>query len=304
MSFHAHPGATSTFPKDSVLPAHTAPAFEATLASIDIPPCPAILGRIRAAMATDAMNFHRLSELICADVALAAGLLKTANSSFFGARNRARTVNGALLMLGLDVTCQAVATLGIRRAFPVNVTFNRFWDASAKIATLSGWLAGRLDACTARPENAYTYGLFRDCGIAVLLHRIDGYEAVLRAANADPFNSFTDAERSRLPTDHALLGSLLAQDWWLPDSMCQAIRSHHDPQALDGSNPTIQTDTLHLMAVGQLAEYLLQQNTGESMTAEWSKLGAHCLTILNLTPDDLPALCTEAALVLKGFDVI
>jgi HD-like signal output (HDOD) protein len=286
------------------MPAHTAPALEATLASIDIPPCPAILGRIRAEMASDTMNFHRLSELICADVALAAGLLKTANSSFFGARNRARTVNGALLMLGLDVTCQAVATLGIRRAFPANVTFNRFWDASAKIATLTGWLSGRLDACTVRAENAYTYGLFRDCGIAVLLHRIPGYEAVLRSANADPLNSFTDAERSRLPTDHALLGSLLAQDWWLPDSMCQAIRSHHDPEALDGSNPTIQADALHLMAVGQLAEYLLQQTTGESMTEEWSKLGTHCLTILNLTPDDLPALCTEAALVLEGFEVI
>lgn len=282
----------------------TAPVLESTLASIEIPPRPAILDKIRAEMNSESMNFQRLSDLICADVALSAGLLKTANSSFFGARNRARTINGALLMLGLDVTCRAIAAISIRRSFPVNVTFNRFWDASAKVATLSGWLSGRLDACKARAEDAYTYGLFRDCGIAILLQRIPSYEVVLREANADTVRSFTDVERAHIPTDHAILGGLMAQDWWLPDTMCQAIRGHHSAHLLDGSDPTVGVVTSHLMAVGQLAEYLLQQSKGESMTAEWGKLGSYCLDVLELSADDLPELCQEAAQALDGFEVI
>lgn len=281
-----------------------APDFESTLASIGIPARPAILDRIREEMRSDNVNFQHLSELICADVALSAGLLMTANSSFFGARPRARTVNGALLMLGLDVACRAVAAISIRRAFPPNATFTRFWDASAKIATLSGWLAGRLDACAARAEDAYTYGLFRDCGIAILLQRIPEYDIVLREANGDSLNSFTDVERKHLPTDHAVLGGLMAQDWWLPETIYHAIRGHHDATLLSRSDSMVSEVTVHLVAVGQLAEYLLQQATGESMTAEWSKLGNQCLNALDLTPDDLPALCREASLVIEGLEVI
>jgi HD-like signal output (HDOD) protein len=165
-------------------------------------------------------------------------------------------------------------------------------------------LSGRLDACKARTEDAYTYGLFRDCGIAILLQRVPKYDLVLRDANTDCVNRFTDIERSRLPTDHAILGGLMAQDWWLPDTMCQAIRGHHDPDLLDGSDPKVGVITQHLIAVGQLAEYLLQQSTGESMTCEWSKLGAHCMDVLELSDDDLAELCREAAIALEGFEVI
>jgi HD-like signal output (HDOD) protein len=159
--------------------------LESSLKDIGIPPRPAILQRISDEMLKDEPDFRRLANIIGADVSLAAGLIKTANSPFFGSRNRVRSVNEALVMLGLDVASRAIAGLILRKVFPASLHLERFWDASARIARLSGWLAKRVGHNKLRQDDAYTFGLFRDCGIPVLLMRFPGYNKVLAAANAE-----------------------------------------------------------------------------------------------------------------------
>ena len=98
-------------------PARMESAFEQSLRDVGIPPRPLILERVGEEMRKEEPNFRHLGELISADVSLAAGLLKTANSSYFGFRSRARTVTQALVMLGLDVTSRAIAGLALRKVF-------------------------------------------------------------------------------------------------------------------------------------------------------------------------------------------
>ncbi|MBK7463529.1 MAG: HDOD domain-containing protein [Betaproteobacteria bacterium] len=269
---------------------------------VDIPPRPAIMDRIRAAMNEDIPNFNYVGQLISADVSLAAGLIKTANSPYFGFRSRARTINEALLMLGLDATCRAVAALCFRQSFPDSARYERFWDASARIAALSGWLAGRLEKSKIRPDNAYTFGLFRDCGIIILLCRFPDYAASLARANQNAELSFTSVEQLDFPTDHSVIGALLAQNWWLSDEMCQAIRHHHDRHAIDMFDSGLAMGSRYLIALSQTAEYLLQQVSGASQTREWEKLGSSSLRLLNLDADDLTELCVEAGALLKTVD--
>ena len=116
--------------------------LEQSIKGIDIPPRPLIIDRVRAAMNEEVPNFKRVGELISADVSLAAGLIKTANSPYFGCQSRARSINEALLMLGLDVTCRAIAAISLRQAFPNSAHYERFWDASADGSMRSGWLTG------------------------------------------------------------------------------------------------------------------------------------------------------------------
>ena len=54
------------------------------LAGIEIPPRPAVLDKVMAEMQSSDPDFRRLANLILADVGLAAGLIKTANSPAFG----------------------------------------------------------------------------------------------------------------------------------------------------------------------------------------------------------------------------
>lgn len=270
---------------DSVLEHH--------ILDIDIPPRPSILASVQAEMAADDPDFRRLEALISADVALAAGLIKTVNSPFFGLNRRASTVHDALMLLGLASTCRAVAAFSLRRAFPDSGHFERFWDSSAKVAGLSGWLTKRLGSLKLRADEAYTYGLFRDCGVVILMRRFPNYQATLKAANAEREAAFTDIERQHLPTDHTVIGRLMAQNWWLPDVLCDAIRHHHDKAYLDGPDTVLNRATRQLMAVSQLAEFLLQKTTGAAHTCEWLKLGPACMNVLDLTAPDLVTLEAE-----------
>lgn len=277
-------------------------ALEDSLRDIGIPPRPAILERIGAEIRKPEPDFRHLSALISADVALAAGLLKTANSPYFGFQVRAKSVMQALLMLGLEVTGRTVAGLILRRIFPPLPALERFWDGSARVARTAGWLVGQFGVRdNVRADEAYTYGLFRDCGIPILLKRFPDYANVLRAANADGERPFTTVEKAHCPTDHALVGCLMAQNWCLPDHFSGAIRHHHDPIALEAGDRCMPANSARLVALAQLAEYLVQRTTRQSATREWEKLGGGCLDLLGLTGHDVePLLRDSSAAVADG----
>jgi len=272
------------------------------IGNIDIPPRPRIIDRIRSAMNEAEPDLRQIGQLISLDVGLAAGLIKTANSPYFGYQNRARSVQDALTMLGLDATSRAVASISLRLAFPDCTGYERFWDASARIAALSGWLAQRLRKPGLRPDDAYTFGLFRDCGIVILLRRFPEYRHTLNHANDCAEQAFTTIEHEDFPTDHTMLGGLLAQDWWLPDEICQAIRNHHDQAAIDLFESGLPLVSRQLIALGQTAERLLQCITGGSHTREWEKLGASCRRLLTLEEAELLELRDEAEILLRTID--
>jgi HD-like signal output (HDOD) protein len=274
--------------------------LESSLYKIGIPPRPAILDRIHAEMQKDEPDFNHLSSMIAADVALAASLISITNSPYFGFRGRVHSPREALMVLGLNVAGKAIAGIVMRHAFPQSPHLERFWDASARIARLSGWLVQRVTKCTLRADDAYTFGLFRDCGIPILLPRFPEYTAILQEANHDTARSFTDIEDIELPTNHAVVGYVLAQSWWLSDETSLSIRHHHNADIL--STPVIppSMNSRQMIAIAQLAEHLLQQHSGLSITQEWVKLGSACLHLLRLAEDDIQKLLAEAIPVIEA----
>ncbi|MDZ4201779.1 MAG: HDOD domain-containing protein [Gallionella sp.] len=269
--------------------------IEHTLRDIGIPPCPAILSRIVTEIRKDEPDFHLLTGIISADVGLAAGLIKTANSPYFGRQQRARTVHEALSILGLNVASQAIAGLIMRNVFPPTPTMNRFWDGSARIARLSGWLSQRLDIRGLAPEDAHTFGLFRDCGIPVLFNRYPDYVEILATANREPQRNFTEIESASLPTNHAVVGDSMARSWWLPEQISLAIRHHHDLDMLHDDSGPLTLTSRRLIATAQFAEHILQRQLGLSLTHEWDKLGGTCVALLQVDEDDLEFLYQDAA---------
>lgn len=267
--------------------------IERSLADIGIPPCPVILDRFMTEARKDEPDFNLMASIISSDVAVSAGLIKTANSAYFGIRQHVRSVNEALAMLGMRTASRAVAGIILRKTFPNVKNLERFWDASARISHLSGWLALHLRIAGLHAEDTYTFGLFRDCGIPVLLGRFPEYEKIQQAASGDPAHSYTDVENASLPTNHAMVGCILAQNWWLPNELCLAIRNHHNLAALKSDKlPML---SRRLIATAQLAEHILSKQMKSDLTQEWPKLGAACLQVLGLDEAELEALCEEAA---------
>jgi len=278
--------------------------LESTLKDSGIPSRPAILDRVHVEMGKDDPDLNLLARIISADVALAGGLISIANSPYFGFHGRVRSVNEALMVLGLDVACRAIAGLILRKLFPATLAMERFWDASASIARLSGWLSQHPDIGTkVHASDAYTYGLFRDAGIAVLLTRFPYYHDVLLHANAEKKLGFTQVEEVQCPTNHTVIGGLLAQSWWLPESISTAIRVHHDYSVLEKDDTTLLPDeTRGLIAIAQFAENIFQHHTGLSKTEEWSKSGEICMQLLEINEEQLAVFYEESAPVLSKYD--
>jgi HD-like signal output (HDOD) protein len=273
---------------------------EKAVIDLGIPPCPAILNKFMVEARKEEPDYHRLASIICSDVSLSASLIKTANSPYFGARQRVRSVNEALVILGLNISSRAVAGIILRKSFPTVPNMERFWDASSRFARLSGWLAQQFEELGVPPEDAYTFGLFRDCGIPVLLKRLPGYNSVLQSANNETEQGFTQVEDAVLPTNHAIVGCVMAQSWWLPEEISLAIRHHHDLSVLETTASPPPLLSRKLIAITQLAEHLVQQQLGLSLTQEWAKLGEACLNLLDIDESQLEALVLEAAPVITA----
>lgn len=269
--------------------------FERSITEIDIPPCPIILNRFMVEVGKNELNFNRLSSIIETDVAISAGLIKTANSPYFGMRQRVRSVQEAIAILGLKASSRALAGIVLRNAFLGMPNLERFWDSSARIARLSGWLAKHYAIPGLLAEDAYTFGLFRDCGIPVLIKRFPHYNKVLAAANHDAELSFVEVEETELPTNHAMVGCMLAQSWWLPEEIFLAIRNHHDLEALKTAHSDTPMLSRKLIATAQLAEHIVQHQLGLSLTQEWEKLGDSCLKLMGIDKEQLEALYAEVA---------
>lgn len=276
--------------------------LERILKENGIPSRPAIIDCIHTEMGKPEPDLNLLARIIGADVALAGGLISIANSLYYGFHGRVRSVNETLMMLGMEVSCRAIAGLILRKLFPMTLVLERFWDASANIARLSGWIAQHPDiGFKIHANDAYTYALFRDAGIAVLLNRFPYYQEVLIKANEEKILSFTEIEEIQSPTNHAMIGSFLAQSWWLPEEVCTAIRLHHEYTVLHESDTTfLPPATRGLIAIAQLAEHIFQQHTSLSMTQEWFKSSEVCLETLELDESQLMALYKESVPVLAN----
>lgn len=287
----------------ATLSAATPPAADAGFESrlhteirnIGIPPRPAILDKVDAEMRKDEPDFRHLADIVGSDVGLAASVIKVANSPFFGFGKQARSVAEALLILGLKTVVHTIAGHALKNTFPRVPSLERFWDSAAQTAHVSGWLAQRLRGrVRVRPEEAYTYGLFRDCGIPVLMIPFTEYPAILAQANGEAQLPFTVIEDRLLSINHAIVGAELAEDWRLPEEIQSAIRHHHDATALAAPLTEPRPQAMQqLIAIAQVAEHLIQENTGLNRTREWGKLGPACLALLDIDDGELAALLTD-----------
>ena len=247
--------------------------LERVALSIGIPPCPAILVSLAAEARKNEPNLITVEQLVSQDVGLSATLLKTVNSPFYGLRSKIGTVRQAIHMLGLTMLTRTLSGLILRQIFSSKdpVSMERFWDSSSKLAIATSLIAKRVRGINR--ESAYTYGLFQNCGIPILMQRFPNYKQTLNAANNSSDCRFTEIEVAAHGTDHATIGYLLTKSWNLPDVISHAIRFHHDHTILAEDQSRHPAESCNLIALGMLADHAVQIHFGQNFSLEWQKCG-------------------------------
>lgn len=169
-------------------------------------------------------------------------------------------------------------------------SLDRFWDRSNYHAIVCGRLARYLRSISA--DGAYTFGLFNDCGIPILIQRFPDYKETLRLANQSE-QSFVAIENERHHTSHALVGAILARSWHLPEIICKAIGDHHSMELLSGTPPAVEGDVSALCAISLIADYIVNDFLHVKQEAEWAQYGAQAMAYLGLGEDELAELRSD-----------
>ncbi len=258
-----------------------------TALDIDFPPCPAVLINIQTEMNQGNPSITKIAEFIVCDVVLAAEVLRTVNSPFYGLRHKVSSILDAIKIIGFTRTLQLVAAASVRQNAPPLPGMNDFWDDSQTIANIACSIARYLNIDS---DLAYLMGLFHDCAIPLLVQRFPDYLYDPRILNPDALN-INVIEDEMFNVNHAQLGSLFARSWYLPDSIIQAIHYHHSDapfaQGLD-------CGTLNLITVNLLAISIHDANCGRKYPS-FGSLEAQVRDYLLLSDDvDYQALIDSA----------
>lgn len=261
---------------------------EKVMRSIDIPTCPGMVTDAMREAQKDEPDLNRLADIIGSDAGMSAAALKLANSPLFGASNRVPSVRKAVERLGIqNVVCVVVAS-----ALRASITglpaawIEQFWKRTMQLAMASSVVARRQYGISA--DAAYTYALFHNAAIPLMMRRFPNYADILESCRSEG-KALNDAEEQYFPCTHPIIGSLLVRNWGLPLLLGQAIRFHHEKDVYDLPDRSLPGGALSLIAVTQVAEYLLDEIMGDNSEVDTNLL-ERAVAFLGISNDDLDEL--------------
>jgi HD-like signal output (HDOD) protein len=252
---------------------------EGPVRDIVIPPCPELLTALQLEMRQADPDPAEITRLAGSDVAMAAALMRTANSPLYSRARPAHTVAEAVSLLGLGQTAAILTGFLTRQAIPVHSPLiEHFWETSTRRSLAMAFIARQLYGVDA--EVAQTCGLFMHVGLPIMLQGLRGYSGTLAEAMARQDRSFTETENAVHRTDHAVVGAIVARTWFLPPVIAFAIHLHHDFHVLRVSS--IPAGVRTLLALCAVAEHLVADYEGVQPQTEWERHGPACLDYLQI----------------------
>ncbi len=173
-----------------------------------------------------------LADIISYDAALTANLLKMANSSYFGRREKIDTVNQACTFLGMDQIVDLVfMTSSAENLAPAHAGYDldkgELWKNSVSSALIARELAEKEEGRDV--HLIFTAALLKDIGKVVLNQYVADAFAKIDALVTQQGVTFKTAEKEVLGIDHAELGAVVAKTWRFSSTMQDIIRNHHQP---------------------------------------------------------------------------
>lgn len=238
--------------------------LEEILACPALPTLPAVAVQVIDLTQDPDVSMPDLAATIQNDQALAAKILRTVNSSFYGLRQQCATIDKALILLGLSPV-KSLA-LGFSLVSGLSGTEGDGFDYVAY------WRRGLYSAVGAKAvanaagleleDEAFLGGLLQDVGV-MAMHRALGkrYGDVLRAAGTH--RRLVQCELDAFELQHSDVGASLAQRWRLPDELVMPVKYHERPTAA----PPAYLELVQCVALGNIAhDVLTEEKSGPELT--------------------------------------
>lgn len=193
-----------------------------------LPSPPAIAIEILEAVKDEHATSESLARIISSDPALAARLLKFANSPLYSSCVRIDSIDRAVTVLGTETLKNLALSFAIaqtNKAMEGNgFDFNLFWKRSLTSAVSTNLLADMLEK---DKGNTFITGLLKDIGM--LFMYVASPEQYLQVFKEKMSNSVSliEAENAIFGFDHQEIGAAILEHWSFPDQIFHPIRFHH-----------------------------------------------------------------------------
>lgn len=197
-----------------------------------LPPLPSSAIRVVALTKDPLTSAKQLELVINQDPSLATGMLRRANSTYYGYPKKISSVQEAIVILGFQTTQELAMAHAIAPLLKANlVGYNVEQEGLWKHSILTAIAAERICQIKNLPfkDIAFTAGLLHDIGkLIISIYVEDVGDHLLKRANETklPYVSF---EENVIGYSHAVVGGLMARNWDLPDILVDAITYHHMP---------------------------------------------------------------------------
>lgn len=260
-----------------------------------LPAMPEVACQLMDTFGREDLSLGELSGLIGRDQALAARVLRVANSARYAPSREVDTLQDAAALLGLRTLRELTLSVSVMGVFPSPEGFDRlaFWRGTLAVASHAQALAPLLDV---DPAVAYLGGLMLRTG-QILMAMVDPSGAAEVARHALAPDSRIDFESGILGCAHPEITAEMARHWGFPTGLVTAFGAAVDPL---GSRPFSPLGAVLRLAsvVTDHCELVLDPVQGLLDTQE--ALVAH----LGLDLADVTAVLPDHRLATAGADVL
>lgn len=192
----------------------------------DLPPLPHVAAQALSLIEDPDTTAGKLTQLLGQDAALAARVLKIANSAMFSRQREISTINQAIMTIGFKTLKGIIVAATLRQ---LNRKFGplekMIWENSTCTSIAARILATELK----KPyvEEVFLFGLLHDLGKLVLMRQIPKeYEQLIKSSKEG--KEYHVLEQESFGFAHPLIGALVAKKWNFSADSCQVILHHHD----------------------------------------------------------------------------
>jgi HD-like signal output (HDOD) protein len=213
---------------------------------LELPGLPEVAMRARRMIDDESAGMAAIAELVMRDPAMAARLIRAANSPLFRTHTPVATCEQAIIRLGTRSTRQLILAFAARSLFhsetpALNRRLHEVWRHSNEVAAICyviAELTGRFD-----PDTAMLAGLLHDIGLLPILHY----------ANRQPDVAADDTLLGQLTLSlRAPIGTTLLQGWNFPAEYITAVNDAEDWWR----DPATEPDMADLVLVAQLHSFI------------------------------------------------
>ena len=201
--------------------------LDAFFATVKLPSIPELAHALVRSLNSESTDIREVSEIISQDPALAAKLLRLANSAQFGLPRGVSSIDNAIQMVGIAKVRSLALGACMSASFPAlpGLDMPEFWRSSMACAGYAQWLASALEMDT---QQAWLTGMMLRLGELLIGQSDPQALAEIEALPHLP-GARWERERRLVGFSEGQVTAELARRWNFPMQMAQALERSYDP---------------------------------------------------------------------------